>query len=203
MKTWIIPAVALSLLLASPAALAAPADQNSSSQQDQHKAKGSTAGSSTRNRNVDANRNVIVKRPVEVKRTVIVKRPVEVKRNVVIKRPVAIRRNVIVKRPVVVNRNVRVNRTIDLRVYRRNFSSPRRYHWNVYRRPAGWYNHRWAYGERLPRGWFARDYWISSFLMFGLMAPPDGYVWVRVGDDALLIDADTGEVIRVVYGVFY
>jgi len=29
------------------------------------------------------------------------------------------------------------------------------------------------------------------------------YVRVRVGDDALLVDVDTGEVIRVVYGVFY
>jgi len=124
-------------------------------------------------------------------------------KTITINRPVEVKRNVIVKRPVVVHGNVRVNRNIDLRVYRRNFYSPRRYHWNVYRRPAGWYHHRWVYGEHLPRSWFAHDYWISSFVMFGLLAPPDGYVWVRVGDDALLVDVDTGEVIRVAYNVFY
>jgi Ni/Co efflux regulator RcnB len=50
---------------------------------------------------------------------------------------------------------------------------------------------------------FVRDYWIGDFIMFALMSPPDGYVWVRVGDDALLVDADTGEVVQVVYDVFY
>ena len=35
------------------------------------------------------------------------------------------------------------------------------------------------------------------------MDPPYGYVWVRYGDDALLVDVDTGEILRVVYGVFY
>jgi Ni/Co efflux regulator RcnB len=34
------------------------------------------------------------------------------------------------------------------------------------------------------------------------MAPWDGYEWVRYGDDALLIDTDTGEVIRTEYDLF-
>ncbi|HTQ13635.1 MAG TPA: RcnB family protein [Rhizomicrobium sp.] len=91
----------------------------------------------------------------------------------------------------------------DVHSYRRNFQAPRRYHWGAYHRPQGWYAHRWVYGERLPRAWYARDYFIVNFGGFGLIAPPEGYVWVRVGDDALLVDPDTGIVLRVVYGVFY
>ncbi len=48
-----------------------------------------------------------------------------------------------------------------------------------------------------------RDYWIGNYVSFGLIGPPDGYQWVRVGDDALLVDVDTGEVLQVEYGVFY
>jgi Ni/Co efflux regulator RcnB len=39
--------------------------------------------------------------------------------------------------------------------------------------------------------------------MFGLLIPPYGYVWVRYGDDALLVDTRTGMVLQVRYGVFY
>lgn len=99
-----------------------------------------------------------------------------------------------------------VHKTVDPRVimkFRANIRAPQRFHFGIYARPPGWYAHRWVYGERLPPAFFARDYWIADFLTFGLIAPPDGYVWVRYGDDALLIDEDTGEVIRVEYDVFY
>jgi Ni/Co efflux regulator RcnB len=86
---------------------------------------------------------------------------------------------------------------------RRNYRAPHRYHFGTYRRPHGWYAHRWAYGQRLPRAWFARNYWIPNYITFGLVAPPDGYQWVRVGNDAMLVDVDTGEIVRVVYDVFY
>jgi Ni/Co efflux regulator RcnB len=32
--------------------------------------------------------------------------------------------------------------------------------------------------------------------------PPAGYVWVRVGADALLVSIATGEVLQAEYGVF-
>jgi Ni/Co efflux regulator RcnB len=93
--------------------------------------------------------------------------------------------------------------TASVRSFRRNFTAPHRYHFGAYNRPHGWYAHRWVYGERLPHGWYDRDYWIGDYLTFGLIAPPDGYQWVRDGDDALLVDVDTGEVLQVEYGVFY
>ena len=93
--------------------------------------------------------------------------------------------------------------TRNVRALRRNFTAPRRFHHGAYVRPSGWYAHRWVYGERLPVGWYAHNYWIVDFSLFGLVYPPDGFEWIRVGDDALLVDIDTGEIIRVEYGVFY
>jgi Ni/Co efflux regulator RcnB len=101
-------------------------------------------------------------------------------------------------------RSVTTHRTaVNVRSFRRNVTSAHRYHFGAYNRPHGWYAHRWVYGERVPHGWYDRNYWISDYVSFGLIGPPDGYQWVRVGDDALLIDVDSGEVLQVEYGVFY
>lgn len=95
---------------------------------------------------------------------------------------------------------------------RRNWSSYGNYHrdWRPtqrfrapgYNRPRGWYSHRWTFGEILPSLFWGRDYWLD-YRMYDLPPPPYGATWVRVGDDALLIDRDTGEVITVSYNVFY
>lgn len=58
------------------------------------------------------------------------------------------------------------------------------------------------YGQRLPSLYFARDYWLTNYVSFGLIAPPDGFIWVRFGPDALLIDQYTGEIVQVQYGIF-
>ena len=86
---------------------------------------------------------------------------------------------------------------------RRVITATQRFHFGSYVRPSGWYAHRWTFGEFLPAFFFARNYWILDWGNFYLDAPPPGTVWVRVGDDALLIDEYSGEVIEVVYGVFY
>ena len=88
------------------------------------------------------------------------------------------------------------------RHFNRNISASHRFHWRVYHRPHGWYYHRWTFGEFLPRLFWAQTYWITSYWMFELPAPPPGCVWVRYGDDALLVDADTGEIVEVVYDLF-
>lgn len=86
---------------------------------------------------------------------------------------------------------------------RRNVVAVHRFHAGLYRAPPGYQYRRWVFGERLPAIYYARDYWLTDFLAFGLFGPPDGYVWVRYGPDALLIDEYTGEIIQVDYGVFY
>lgn len=95
----------------------------------------------------------------------------------------------------------RVNR--DWSQYRRNFKAQRRFRIGIYHAPRGYYYRRWHYGERLPIAFYARDYWLLDFIAYGLFAPPPGCVWVRYGDDALLIDTYTGEIIQVRYDVFY
>jgi Ni/Co efflux regulator RcnB len=86
---------------------------------------------------------------------------------------------------------------------RRVLTSSRRFHHGSYNRPQGWYAHRWNTGEYLPALFFAQNYWIDDYQSFGLDDAPDGATWVRYGNDALLVDEDSGEVIQVVYGVFY
>jgi Ni/Co efflux regulator RcnB len=86
---------------------------------------------------------------------------------------------------------------------RRAVRARHRFHVGAYRRPHGWYRHHWVIGNRLPRGWFARNYWITDWSIYGLWAPIDGLVWVRVGPDAMLIDPATGEVVGVEYGIFF
>jgi len=83
------------------------------------------------------------------------------------------------------------------------FRAPRRYHAAPYVRPQGWYEHRWGYGDTLPQLFWGRDYWILDYWLYALSPPPYGYVWVRYGSDALLIDNRTGQVVEVVYGAFY
>lgn len=85
----------------------------------------------------------------------------------------------------------------------RNWTAPQRFHFGAYRRPQGWYYRRWGFGDFLPAAFFVNSYWLTNYLAFGLDPPPPGLVWVRYGDDALLVDRYSGEVVQVVYGVFY
>jgi Ni/Co efflux regulator RcnB len=91
----------------------------------------------------------------------------------------------------------------DFSQYHRDFNAPRRFQAPAYRQPSGWYAHRWTFGQILPAQFWVRDYWLNDYYDFGLMQPPPGTVWVRYGQDALLIDEYSGEVIQVEYGVFY
>ncbi len=84
-----------------------------------------------------------------------------------------------------------------------NRQADQHYHWNSYQRPSGWYYRRWAFGMILPSLFWSRDYWIDSYWDYGLMDPPYGYVWVRNGDDALLVNVETGDILSVEYGLFY
>jgi Ni/Co efflux regulator RcnB len=95
------------------------------------------------------------------------------------------------------------NRNFDRHSYQRNFVAPRRFHADVYVRPHGWYEHRWTYGEMLPAYFWTQNYWLSDYNNYGLGDPPPGFVWVRYGNDALLVDQNSGEVLQVEYDVFY
>jgi len=91
----------------------------------------------------------------------------------------------------------------SFRDFHRSFNAPRRFHAPDYRRPNGWYGHRWSFGEFLPSLFWAPNYWLNDYYRYGLPQPPYGTVWVRDGYDALLIDRNSGEIITVEYDVFY
>lgn len=90
----------------------------------------------------------------------------------------------------------------DRHAFQRNVTATRHFHIGGYVRPHGWYSHHWTYGEILPAFFWAQTYWLTDFYDYGLDAPPPGFVWVRDGDDALLVDMSTGEILQVDYGVF-
>jgi Ni/Co efflux regulator RcnB len=92
--------------------------------------------------------------------------------------------------------------TVDRSNYQHNFQAARSYRIGPYHRPAGWRAHHWGYGEILPRAYWAPQYLLSDYWLFALEVPPAGYEWVRDGDDALLINTDSGEILQVEYGVF-
>jgi len=94
-------------------------------------------------------------------------------------------------------------RQFDLRAYQQNGNAPHRYHDGSYVRPSGWSYQRWTYGQVLPATLRAQNYWIATWANFGLMAPPFGYQWVRYGDDAVLVQTSTGQILQVQYGIFY
>lgn len=90
----------------------------------------------------------------------------------------------------------------DRHSFQRNVTAARHFHIGGYARPHGWYSHHWTYGEILPALFWSQTYWLTDFYDYGLDAPPPGFVWVRDGDDALLVDMSSGEILQVDYGVF-
>lgn len=86
--------------------------------------------------------------------------------------------------------------------YRGNSFS--RYRASPYRWPrAGYSSYRWRAGALLPSTFLLREYFIDDYYDLGFGPPPPGAEWIRVGDDALLVDIYTGEILEVVPGVFY
>lgn len=86
--------------------------------------------------------------------------------------------------------------------YQHNYQAQRSYRIGPYRRPPGWVARRWTYGQILPRAYWAPQYLIGDYWLFGLEVPPVGYEWVRDDGDALLVNIQTGEILQVEYGVF-
>jgi Ni/Co efflux regulator RcnB len=194
MKKLLISAAAAALLAGT-----AFADPPSDDQQDRHK----QAMHSDNDHKTDQN-NATSKGDASSDRT----RDVTVNRDVN-NRDVNVTRNVTVKRDIDVNRNVTVgrqfdnrHRNFDIAVFQRNVRAERHFHVGFYRAPVGYHYRRWVYGQRLPSVYFVRDYWLTDYVTFGLMAPPPGFVWVRFGPDAVLIDQFTGEIVQVQYGIF-
>ena len=94
---------------------------------------------------------------------------------------------------------------VTINFNRRNVTASHhyRYRGGAYRGPSGYSYRRWTYGQTFPSIYFTQNYWISDYEDYGLAYPPDGAVWVRYGNDAILVDEDSGEILEVVYDQFY
>lgn len=100
----------------------------------------------------------------------------------------------------------------------RRWRDDHRYDWRDYRArhrstfhlPRYYAPHSWSYGYRrfsvgfrLDSLLFGSSYWIADPYYYRLPPAYGPYRWVRYYDDALLVDVRTGEVIDVVYDIFW
>jgi Ni/Co efflux regulator RcnB len=86
--------------------------------------------------------------------------------------------------------------------YTRTETATKHYNAGVYVGPSGYTYSRYTVGERAPAMFLGGHYELTHYSTYGLETPPDGLTWIRVGNDALLIDGTTGEVVRADYGLF-
>ncbi len=173
MKRLPMIAAAVGLILAAPAATAQP-DKGSAKPANQ-----------TAQHRADKNARQDVKQKVRRTTTRKVTRAVRVRHSPVTTKPVTVRR-------------------VDVTRYRRAVQAPRRYRIaRAWVAPRGFTYRRFGLGERVPTSLLAASFFLSDFGAYGLQSPPYGYVWVRDGADAVLVDRATGEVVQAQYGLFY
>jgi Ni/Co efflux regulator RcnB len=84
----------------------------------------------------------------------------------------------------------------------RRYAAHRRYQAGRYNAPRNYRYVRYNVGSRLPMGYYGNSYYID-YRPYGLMAPPRGYRWNRVGSDAYLVSITNGVVRDVIYSLFY
>jgi len=102
------------------------------------------------------------------------------------------------------SRTVRERANGNVRVTRKVVRAPRRFHMTrPWVAPRGFVFRHFRLGERVPTVLLATNYFLISPWLYGLEAAPPGYVWIREGSDAVLVDRYTGEVVQVAYDVFY
>ena len=78
-----------------------------------------------------------------------------------------------------------------------------RYRAGPYLWPRGFGVHLWLVGEWLPTAFYLDNQYQLDYWRFGLYEPPLGCRWVRVGNDALLVDDFNGEVLDAIYDLFW
>jgi Ni/Co efflux regulator RcnB len=104
----------------------------------------------------------------------------------------------------VTSRTVRGRPNGNVQVTRKIVRPARRFHLNrPWVAPRGFVFRHFRLGERVPTVLLAANYFLLNPYLYGLEPAPPGYVWIREGSDAVLVDRYTGEVVQVAYDVFY
>lgn len=87
--------------------------------------------------------------------------------------------------------------------FRKTVTATHRYDDGAFQAPAGYTYTRYTVGDHVPSLLLTSDGLIlSDYSNYKLDAPPHGLKWIRVGDDALLINPRDGEVIQTDYNLF-
>lgn len=87
--------------------------------------------------------------------------------------------------------------------YRRTITTTKHYDDGTFLAPSGYTYSRYEIGARVPAVLLSDDDLVlTGYSTYALQAPPSGLTWIRVGDDAMLVDRKTGEVVETDYNLF-
>ena len=87
--------------------------------------------------------------------------------------------------------------------YRKTVTATHHYSDGTFEAPAGYTYTRYRIGDRVPDVILSSDGLVlTDYANYQLVAPPRGLEWIRVGNDALLVNRATGEVIQTDYTLF-
>jgi Ni/Co efflux regulator RcnB len=86
--------------------------------------------------------------------------------------------------------------------YRKTVTSKRHYNATAFVAPSGYTYTRLSVGDHVPPPLLHGNVMLNDYQNYALVTPPSGLTWIRNGQDALLIDENTGEVIQADYGLF-
>ena len=87
--------------------------------------------------------------------------------------------------------------------YRQTITSTKRYDDGTFTAPNGYTYSRYELGARTPAVIYGDENLVlTGYANYDLTAPPSGLTWIRVGNDALLVDRKTGEVVKTDYDLF-
>ena len=86
---------------------------------------------------------------------------------------------------------------------RHEWNADRRFRGPAYSFPRGFGYRAWSFGQFLPSPFFSNNYTLYDYWNYGLSAPPYGFEWVRVGNDALLVRPADGYILDVARNLFW
>ncbi len=86
--------------------------------------------------------------------------------------------------------------------YRKMVTSTKHYDAGAFTAPNGYTYRKFAVGDHVSPVLLHGNVALTDFQSYQLEAPPMGATWIRDGNDALLVDTNTGEVIQAQYGLF-
>jgi Ni/Co efflux regulator RcnB len=87
--------------------------------------------------------------------------------------------------------------------FRKTVTATHHYDDGAFAAPAGYTYTRYKLGDHVPGVLLSSDGLVlTDYANYQLVAPPRGLKWIRVGNDALLVNPADGEVIQTNYGLF-